>query len=86
MKDAVKITVIATGFRPETMRSRRKADAAAAAAAPVAASQPAPAPQREVNVWQGVTPGNGSILQHPVRRDDLEVPTFLRMKNDGYSR
>jgi cell division protein FtsZ len=74
MKDHVKITVIATGFRPETMRSRRRADASANAAVhPNGAA-------KETTVWQGVTPGS---IPTSVRRDDLEVPTFLRMRTDG---
>ncbi len=74
MKDQVKITVIATGFRPETMRSRRRADPAAAGAAGT---------MKDATVWQGITP---SSIPSPVRRDDLEVPTFLRMKSEGYAR
>jgi cell division protein FtsZ len=79
MKDQVKITVIATGFRPETVRPRRRVE-----------EQPAPvampsAAARDNTVWQGITPANGGSISNPVRRDDLEVPAFLRMR-DGHAR
>ena len=91
MKDHVKITVIATGFRPETMRSLRRLENHAAQqnvqpspqeyAAPMHTAVPQ---QREVPhesvVWQGITPNGSGSIQQPLRRDDLDVPAFLRMK------
>jgi cell division protein FtsZ len=83
MKDHVKITVIATGFKPETMRSMRRNEQPLAQ--PVAQPQfisgnggppVAPAAHRDTVVWQGITPNSNSA-----RHDDLEVPTFLRMKS-----
>jgi cell division protein FtsZ len=110
MKDQVKITVIATGFKPETMRSLRRAEAAGvlhhetaaaqlvhtqnagghAAVAPGSLQSPsyetassAPgAMHREPVVWQGITPqAQPAGISNPLRRDDLEVPTFLRMRS-----
>jgi len=80
MKDQVKITVIATGFKPETVRSLRRMEQAHATPPPVPSASFANA--NEPVVWQGITPQDGSaIISNPLRRDDLEVPTFLRMKN-----
>jgi cell division protein FtsZ len=80
MKDQVKITVIATGFKPETMRSLRRIEQPAPE--PVTIGQPihtATLAHREPVVWQGITPGSGT--NGGARHDDLEVPTFLRMKS-----
>jgi cell division protein FtsZ len=81
MKDQVKITVIATGFKPETMRSLRRMEQQSAAQ--ISPSAPPAGNHRETVVWQGITPAqNGSSSPHPLRSDDLEVPTFLRMKSN----
>jgi cell division protein FtsZ len=81
MKDHVKITVIATGFKPETMRSLRRSEPQARAQAPAPA--PAAATQRDPVVWQGITPApSGAGVANSLRSDDLEVPTFLRMKSN----
>jgi hypothetical protein len=81
MKDQVKITVIATGFRAEHVRPRRRTEQQAA---PVA--MPPPGDHKDATVWQGITPANGGSISNPLRRDDLEVPAFLRMRNDGLAR
>ncbi|HWP85023.1 MAG TPA: cell division protein FtsZ, partial [Terriglobia bacterium] len=82
MKESVKITVIATGFKPETMRAQRRADPPQAAEPAAPAPSPhAPAGPREPVVWQGITPiPSNAAIPHPLRSDDLEIPAFLRMK------
>jgi cell division protein FtsZ len=87
MKDQVKITIIATGFRPETMRSLRRLENNASQQNPqppspeyAAPIHVGPAAHRETTVWQGITPTDSGSIPNPVRRDDLDVPTFLRMK------
>jgi cell division protein FtsZ len=86
MKDQVKITVIATGFKPETIRSLRRPEQPAAESTPPMMSytpqHPVAASPAQREVWQGITPTSGiNSIPNPVRRDDLEVPTFLRMKS-----
>jgi cell division protein FtsZ len=82
MKDHVKITVIATGFKPETMRSLRRDQHSAMQGAEPSAHAPA-ATHREPVVWQGITPANNGVgSSAPMRSDDLEVPAFLRMKSN----
>jgi len=82
MKDQVKITVIATGFKPETMRSLRRMEQTAAAHEQAPSVAAPAAGYREPVVWQGIMPPAGnSGIPNPLRRDDLEVPTFLRMKS-----
>jgi cell division protein FtsZ len=77
MKDQVKITVIATGFKPETIRTRRRAEETVPMVSAAQTKEPA--------VWQGITPG-GAAMPAALRRDDLEVPTFLRMRQNGQAR
>ena len=82
MKDQVKITVIATGFKPETMRSLRRMEQTAAAHEQAPSVAAPAAGYREPVVWQGIMPPAGnSGIPNPLHRDDLEVPTFLRMKS-----
>ena len=82
MKDQVKITVIATGFKPETMRSLRRMEQTAAAHEQAPSVAAPAAGYREPVVWQGIMPPAGnSGISNPLRRDDLEVPAFLRMKS-----
>jgi len=66
LEDHVKITVIATGYKPDALNIRRKPDQAAAPAGP--------------------TPvGRGEAL--PItQREDLDVPAFLRRRQEAASR
>jgi hypothetical protein len=85
----VKITVIATGFKPETMRSLRRLESlnsqqnvqppAQEYAPPMHTAAPRETPRENV-IWQGITPASSGGNQQPVRHDDLDVPAFLRMK------
>jgi cell division protein FtsZ len=70
MKERVKITVIATGFKPETIKSRRRPEEA------VAVSAAAP---RDAGGWN-VSPF--PAIPGPAARDNLEVPTFLRRRSE----
>ncbi|MGD0973115.1 MAG: cell division protein FtsZ [Candidatus Korobacteraceae bacterium] len=125
MKDEVKITVIATGFKADQIRRRERASAAVAmpqphfeqapppihyepAAQPAPPSEPEPpaqieteppveppaelAPEEPVTrAWQSPTPvrDNASIesvtrsLKGEFEQDDLDVPAFLRKRNEG---
>ncbi len=66
LADEMKITVIATGF-----------DRAAAAAEPAPRTYTAPAPAGQTTTS---VPGGGP--SGPLRRDDLDVPAFIRKKAD----
>jgi cell division protein FtsZ len=66
LADEMKITVIATGF-----------DRAAAAAEPAPRTYTAPAPAGTTTTG---APGGGTT--GPLRRDDLDVPAFIRKKAD----
>src|SRR5690242_10295374 len=66
LADEMKITVIATGF-----------DRAAAAAEPAPRTYTAPAPTGPQS-----TGGPGGSPTGPLRRDDLDVPAFIRKKAD----
>jgi hypothetical protein len=68
MADAMKITVIATGFRHE----------AAAAAMPTAAQMPLTTPPR----YAPRSPEEFPAGPNTKRVDDLDVPTFIRKKAD----
>ena len=71
MKDQVKVTVIATGFKPEAAIASRKVGAAAAGASD--------GPSRGWNVSSSSNaPG---VLTGSFQKEDLEVPTFLRHRN-----
>ena len=123
MKDEVKITVIATGFKADQIRRRERASTAVAApphfesgpafihyepaAPPPAQSDPEPsvepeppvkppsveiAPEEPVTrTWQAPTPvrENASIesvkrdLKSEFEQDDLDVPAFLRKRNES---
>jgi cell division protein FtsZ len=126
MKDEVKITVIATGFKADQIRRRERATAAVVAApqphfeqAPppihyepdaqaASPSEPAPPAQIETEpqaeppveavleepvtrIWQAPTPvrENASIesvtrsLKGEFEPDDLDVPAFLRKRNEN---
>ena len=77
MKDQVKITVIATGFKPETVGANRKASAAAAGAA-------SDGPSRGWNASSSLNaPG---VLTGSFEKEDLDVPAFLRRRNEGRNR
>ncbi|MSO21577.1 MAG: cell division protein FtsZ [Acidobacteria bacterium] len=137
MKDHVKITIIATGFKPEGVRPRRRqeevaqsgfqgvpsipvsalvgrptyAESVPAYAAPVASpvaayapadrnyapvaraasyaqSDPARQASKEPTVWQGITPSSAptpapqTAAAPAPRRDDLEIPAFLRQRSN----
>ncbi len=77
MKDQVKITVIATGFKPETVGASRKASAAAAGA---------DGPPRGWNVSSSLPSNAPGVLSGSFEKQDLDVPAFLRRKNDGRNR
>ncbi len=77
MKDQVKITVIATGFKPETVGASRKASAAAAGAA-------SDGPSRGWNASS--SPNAPGVLTGSFEKQDLDVPAFLRRRNEGRSR
>ncbi len=79
MKDQVKITVIATGFKPETVGASRKASAAAAGAA-------SDGPSRGWNVSSSLSSNAPGVLTGSFEKQDLDVPTFLRRKSDGHNR
>ncbi len=68
MADAMKITVIATGFRHE----------AATAAVAAGAQMPVTTPPR----YAPRSPEEFPSHQNPKRVDDLDVPTFIRKKAD----
>ena len=68
MADAMKITVIATGFRHEV----------ATAALPTNMQMPLTTPPRYAPRTPEEVPGTHS----PKRVDDLDVPTFIRKKAD----
>ena len=88
MKDAVKITVIAAGFKeankkntaqkpqflPRTWKAGKEVPVAAAAAAGAASSTVQEPPQTVVRQ----APQNVRDAVHEVPADDLDVPTFLR--------
>ena len=75
MKDRVKITVIATGFKEGPGRSRRKSVTEAASAV---AKMPAP--------WDVHSSSSQSAASHgAMPHEDLEVPTFLRRRREEAS-
>ncbi len=93
MKDAVKITVIATGFRSETVGGRSAAAVATTAAkatrAPEEASPPSPPPIRTASPMPAAPVSKGQDarreelvhqLDGEFAEDDLDVPAFLRRK------
>ncbi|MGH9783900.1 MAG: cell division protein FtsZ, partial [Terriglobia bacterium] len=72
LKDHVKITVIATGYKPETMNLRRRQEHAATGSA--ASLKAAPG-------WNaGPQPVNRAELLSVSQREDLDVPAFLRRR------
>ncbi len=81
MKDQVKITVIATGFKPETVGANRKASAAAAGAA-------SDGPSRGWNVSSSLSSSSNApgVLSGSFEKQDLDVPAFLRRRNEGRNR
>jgi cell division protein FtsZ len=125
MKDEVKITVIATGFKADQIRRRERASAAVAVPQPhfeqapppihyelsaQAAPPPEPEPPAQIETdppavppvelaleepvtrtWQAPTPvrENASIesvarsLKGEFEPDDLDVPAFLRKRNES---
>ena len=125
MKDEVKITVIATGFKADQIRKRERASATVVApqphfepapppihyesgAQPPPPSEPEPSTQVEpglpseppgelapeepvTRTWQAPTPVRENISIESVTRtlkgefeqDDLDVPAFLRKKNEN---
>ena len=146
MKDHVKITIIATGFKPEAVRPRRREEQtqqqgissiqvsaqvgrsataysvptptysapAPAYSAPAYATPASPASYQEAakaglqapsanwqpeptrpslkepTVWQGITPASASAASQPAanapRRDDLDIPAFLRQRSNSSMR
>jgi len=102
MKGRLKITVIATGFRPEAVGVRKKLEAAHSAQ-PVVTAMPSPAPAaaKTGTGWNVVTPEpprEAQVRETPLRetattpipvnidRDDLDVPAFLRRRNENQVR
>ncbi len=91
LKENVKVTVIATGFKPETIRSLRNNEQTGTTTInppivttpPVAAQQPY---RSEPTVWQGITPPADAPDNDTERKDDLEIPAFLRMRSEGFAR
>ena len=79
MKDQVKITVIATGFKPETVGASRKASAAAAGSA-------SDGPARGWNVSSSMSSNAPGVLTGSFEKEDLDVPAFLRRRNEGRNR
>jgi cell division protein FtsZ len=86
MKEDVKITVIATGFKPETIRSLRKSDQTGATTInpPIVNTLPVTAEQAyrsKPTGWQGITPPADTPDNHTWEKNDLETPAFLRMRS-----
>src|SRR5207253_2411872 len=80
MKDQLKITVIATGFRTEQVGPRKKIDTAALAAV---ANAPVKAPVQ----WNMAPRGDARVSQSvPIDSNDLDVPAFMRRKVEGQPR
>ena len=79
VKDQVKITVIATGFKPETVGASRKASAAAAGSA-------SDGPARGWNVSSSMSSNAPGVLTGSFEKEDLDVPAFLRRRNEGRNR
>jgi cell division protein FtsZ len=74
LKDHVKITVIATGYKPETMNLRRRQELAA----PGIAASPKAGPG-----WNaGPQPVNRAEPVPVSQREDLDVPAFLRRRQE----
>jgi cell division protein FtsZ len=95
MKDAVKITVIATGFRDSDIRRRREEFQAPIIRRrepiEVFDSEPEPEPMPEhimmpeapqAAVQVGPEPPQPVIPPPAIPQDDLDVPAFLRKRND----
>jgi cell division protein FtsZ len=83
MKDSVKITVIATGFKDSDIRRRQmdahKAFLAARDEEPALEPEPvAAAPAPPANGSDGMTSVPAGVLQ----KDNLDVPAFLRKRGD----
>jgi len=78
MQDRLKITVIATGFRAETIGQRKKIGGAA-----MAASSPAKSPAAW-NTAPRVEAHAGPVIS--IDQEDLDIPTFLRRKSEGVGR
>ena len=78
MEDRLKITVIATGFRMETIGQRKKLGVAAMAPPPAAKSPAAwnTAPRVEAPARPVIS----------IDQEDLDIPTFLRRKTEGGAR
>ena len=75
LQDNVKITVIATGYKPEAVNVRRRPEAIAAA--PALASSPA----SRASEWNtGPGPVAKAEALPIARREDLDVPAFLRRR------
>ena len=80
MKDQLKITVIATGFRTEQVGPRKKIDTAALAAV---ANAPAKTPVQ----WNMAPRGDARLGPAvPIDSNDLDVPAFMRRKVEGQQR
>ncbi|MBI2816140.1 MAG: cell division protein FtsZ [Acidobacteria bacterium] len=81
MKGRLKITVIATGFRPEAMAPRRRTEIPTAAPAPV---------KSLASGWNVVSAeSRGAAVSTPamtpaiaIDRNDLDVPAFLRRRGE----
>jgi len=74
LQDHVKITVIATGYKPETMNLRRRQELAA----PGMAASPKAGPG-----WNaGPQPVNRAEPVSVSQREDLDVPAFLRRRQE----
>ncbi|MGH9580138.1 MAG: cell division protein FtsZ, partial [Terriglobales bacterium] len=91
MKDEVKITVIATGFKTEHPQRRQSGVSTAAAAISKARTSSSYVPQA-VNsrvapgVTQRETPALDAVRdsgRENVEHDDLDVPTFIRKRGES---
>jgi cell division protein FtsZ len=79
LNDAVKITVIATGFQPENspVPNRKTETRAFAPAPPVHMPTPAPLPQLEAAAVEPDRPAPAAAVQ-TFEADDLDTPAYLR--------
>jgi cell division GTPase FtsZ len=83
MADAVKITVIATGFQPEhapvaDRRSQPEIRIQARPPQPAAASAPVPVPVVEEEPEPELEPELMADAEQMVDSDDIETPAYLR--------
>jgi cell division protein FtsZ len=78
MGDEVKITVIATGFKEESVGLRRRPAAEAAAPAPVRGEEERPVTRIELEPVE-----EAELVPQPDVEEDLDVPAYLRKRRGG---